>query len=154
MFSTLCGTYFSFQIHFKMLSAICSNLDQSKILSSGNSLTTFKKKVLENIIGKGLISPFSTVFSILLENFPSFSDLIKFKIVVCKFFDFGRVHNLSFGKELTLYQMTVLDWSKFKAFVDYKIHVAKIVFEELENVIGKGENARLAAFSPFPAMFT
>ena len=29
---------FSFQMHFKMLSAICFSLDQSKILSSGNGL--------------------------------------------------------------------------------------------------------------------
>ena len=39
MFSTLYGTYFSFGIHFKMLFAICFNLDQSKILPSGNGLT-------------------------------------------------------------------------------------------------------------------
>ena len=38
MFSTLYGTYFSFEIHFKMYSAICFNLDQSKILSSGKGL--------------------------------------------------------------------------------------------------------------------
>ena len=31
MFSTLYGTYFSFQMHFKMSSVICLNLDQSKI---------------------------------------------------------------------------------------------------------------------------
>ena len=37
MFSTLYGTYFPFQMHFKM-SAICFNLDQCKILSSGNGL--------------------------------------------------------------------------------------------------------------------
>ena len=29
---------FSFEMHFKMSSAICFNLDQSKILSSGNEL--------------------------------------------------------------------------------------------------------------------
>ena len=38
LFSTLYGTYFSFSIHFKMSSAICFNLDQSKILSSDNGL--------------------------------------------------------------------------------------------------------------------
>ena len=38
MFSTLYGTYFSFEMHHKMLSAICFNLDQSKILSSGNGV--------------------------------------------------------------------------------------------------------------------
>ena len=38
MFSTLYGTYFSFWVHFKMSSAICFNLDKSKILSSANEL--------------------------------------------------------------------------------------------------------------------
>ena len=38
MFSTLHGTYFLFQMHFKMSFAISFNLDQSKILSSGNGL--------------------------------------------------------------------------------------------------------------------
>ena len=37
MFSTLYGTYFSFQMHFKMLSANCFNLDKSNI-SSGDGL--------------------------------------------------------------------------------------------------------------------
>ena len=38
MFSTLYDTYFSFQVNFKISSAICLGLDQSKILSSGNGL--------------------------------------------------------------------------------------------------------------------
>ena len=38
VFSTLYDTYFSFQMHFKM-SAICFNLDQSKILSSCKELS-------------------------------------------------------------------------------------------------------------------
>ena len=38
MFSTLYSTYFSFQMHLKMSAAICFNLDQSKILLSGNGL--------------------------------------------------------------------------------------------------------------------
>ena len=38
MFSSLYGTYFSCKMHLKMSSAICFNLDQSKILSSGNRL--------------------------------------------------------------------------------------------------------------------
>ena len=39
MFSTLCGSYFSFQVHFKMSSAVCCfDLNQSKTLSSGNAL--------------------------------------------------------------------------------------------------------------------
>ena len=38
MFTTLYGTYFLFEMHFKMSSAVCFNLDQFKILSSGNGL--------------------------------------------------------------------------------------------------------------------
>ena len=40
MFSSLCSTYFPFYMHFKMSSVICFKLDQSKILSSGNELST------------------------------------------------------------------------------------------------------------------
>ena len=39
MFSTLYGTYISFQMHFKMSSAICFSLDQSQILSSRQELS-------------------------------------------------------------------------------------------------------------------
>ena len=39
MFSTLYGTHFSFQMHLKTSSVICFNLDQSKMLSSGNGLS-------------------------------------------------------------------------------------------------------------------
>ena len=49
---------------FKLLSAICFDLDQSRILSSGNSLTLYPtiltfnnlekiNKPFENIVGKG-----------------------------------------------------------------------------------------------------
>ena len=38
MFSSLYGTYFSFQMYFEVLSAVRFNLDQSKIWSSGNGL--------------------------------------------------------------------------------------------------------------------
>ena len=49
-------------MQFKILSAICFNLDQSKILSSGNGLTsttqsevlvTLRDRAFENIVGKG-----------------------------------------------------------------------------------------------------
>ena len=36
-----------------MSSAICFNLDQSKILPSGNGLTTLSEQSFENIVGKG-----------------------------------------------------------------------------------------------------
>ena len=44
VFSTQCGTYFSFSIHFEMSPAICFNLDQSNILSFGDGLTHCQKK--------------------------------------------------------------------------------------------------------------
>ena len=48
MFSTLYGTYFPFWMHFKMLSAICFNLDQSKILLSVNGLNMVLANVTTN----------------------------------------------------------------------------------------------------------
>ena len=44
---------FRFECTLKMSSAICFNLDQSKILSSGNGLTVWRKKAFENIVGEG-----------------------------------------------------------------------------------------------------
>ena len=38
----------------------------------------------------------------------------------------------------------ILDWSKLKAFTDNKIKVLKMmifVFDKVENIVGKGENA-------------
>ena len=38
----------------------------------------------------------------------------------------------------------ILDWSKLKAFADDKIKLAKMmifVFDRIENILGKGENA-------------
>ena len=46
---------------------------------------------------------------------------------------------------------------KFKAFANDALNVAKIiisVFYRLEHIVGRGENAGLPAFSPFPAMFS
>ena len=42
MFSTLYGTYFLFEMHFRISSAICFNLDKSKILSSVNGLMSLQ----------------------------------------------------------------------------------------------------------------
>ena len=50
-----------------------------------------------------------------------------------------------------------LDWTKFKAFADDKLNVAKImisVFDQVKNIVGKGEKSWLPAFSPFPTMFS
>ena len=48
MFSTLYDAYFAFQMHFKMSSVIRSDLDQYKILSSGNELIEIGLKLLKN----------------------------------------------------------------------------------------------------------
>ena len=50
MFSTLYGSYFPIQMHFKMSSAICFNLDQSKILSSENGLSEKIDPLKQNMI--------------------------------------------------------------------------------------------------------
>ena len=50
-----------------------------------------------------------------------------------------------------------LDWSKLKAFAEYKINVIekqKSFWELVENIVGKEENAGLPAFSSFPTMFS
>ena len=52
-FLPLYDTYFSPQMHFKMSSAICFNLDQSKILSSGNGLDEPEKEAYRNHAGIG-----------------------------------------------------------------------------------------------------
>ena len=46
IFSTLYGTYFPFEMHLKMSSAICFNLDQSQISLSGNGLSKSLGKFL------------------------------------------------------------------------------------------------------------
>ena len=50
MFSTLYGTYFPFEMHFKMSSAICYNLGKSKILLSGNGLTVWLCTLIDRLI--------------------------------------------------------------------------------------------------------
>ena len=50
----------------------------------------------------------------------------------------------------------ILDWSKLKAFADNKIKVAKMmisVFNRVENIVGKGENAGYQHFLLFPQCF-
>ena len=51
----------------------------------------------------------------------------------------------------------MIDWSKFKAFVDDNSSVAKmvkIVFDRVENIMRKGENGDYQHFSSFPTMFS
>ena len=69
---------------------------------------------------------------------------------------FSRRHYINTAI-LTLYQTTIiLDWSKMKAFADDKIKVAKImisVFDSVENIVGKEENAVYQHFLLFPQCF-
>ena len=49
-----------------------------------------------------------------------------------------------------------LDWSKLKALADDKIKVLKMiifVFDSVENILGKGENAGYQHFLLFPQCF-
>ena len=50
----------------------------------------------------------------------------------------------------------ILDWSKLKAFADYRIYVTKnlkFVLERVENTVGIGENAAYQHFLLFPQCF-
>ena len=49
----------------------------------------------------------------------------------------------------------ILDWTKLKAFADYKLNVTKMVifvFDRVENIVGNGEIA--CTISPFPTAFS
>ena len=50
----------------------------------------------------------------------------------------------------------ILDWSKLKAFADATVKFAKMmifVFDRVENIVGKGENAGYQHFLLFPKCF-
>ena len=50
----------------------------------------------------------------------------------------------------------ILDWTKLKAFADYKLNVTKMVisvFDRVENIVGK-EKLFVQAISPFPTAFS
>ena len=62
-----------------------------------------------------------------------------------------------FGKGLTLLpDDNHKDWTKFKAVADDKFNVARImisVFDQVENIVGKGENAEYQHFLLFQHFF-
>ena len=78
-------------MHLKMLSAICFNLDQSKILLSGNGLNLYPtipsfhnlkgKELLETVGGKGAFSH-TTLHVFRGKLYP----LSKIKSLICKLF--------------------------------------------------------------------
>ena len=64
------------------------------------------------------------------------------------------IHDLSRFNSLP--NNKILDWSKFKAFADDKIKFAKMiifVFNTIENIVGKGENAGYQHFLLFQQCF-
>ena len=82
----------------------------------GKTFSTFPKQALvfsclqyksfENTVGKGEIDrneQFLLFPQYFLPVWRTFAIFVKFKIVVCKVFQFGRVYNLSFGKGLRVF---------------------------------------------------
>ena len=56
----------------------------------------------------------------------------------------------------SLPNVKILDWSELKAFVDDKLNVAEMMiflFDWLESIVGKGENAGYQNFLLFPQWF-
>ena len=68
-----------------------------------------------------------------------------------------NIHYLPISDFLTsLPKDKILDWTKLKAFADDKINVTeklKSVLGRVENIVGKGENARYQHFLLFPQCF-
>ena len=98
--------------------------------------------------------PFPTVFSIPFRELPTV--FIKVNIVVCNFFQFGIVQNLSFGKGLkSSSNNKILDSSKFKAFADTLNMAEKIIYvlDWIENTVRNGENADYQNFLLSPQYF-
>ena len=102
MFSTLYGTYFSFQMHFKMSSAFFFSMPQKPMSS----------KMVQKVLNLSQTSPgfFTCLCYMSFENIAGKGETdgrtIKFEIVVYEFFQFESVYYLSFGKGLTHYQTT------------------------------------------------
>ena len=85
----------------------------------------------------------------------NFSLSVTFILSSANAFDLDQSNMSSFGKELSLYHTTILlKGTKFKAFAaDDKLNVAQIiisVFDRVENIVGKGENAGNQHFLLFP----
>ena len=76
----------------------------------------------------------------------------------------GKGENASNQKQFKLFESisvpsnsfpldSILDWSELKTFEDDKIKVAQMVFDRVENIVGKGENAGYQHFLLFPPCF-
>ena len=118
-----------------MSSAICFNLDQSKILSSGNEF--------ENIVENGKHAGHQH-FLLFPQFFRSYEKLLGYmKHLVCYSFHFGPVKFLSFGIAFNPLQTTF-----------FYFHVNDRKFSKgVENAVGKGEIALYEQFLLFPQCF-
>ena len=90
-------------------------------------LTTFRKELLENIVGKGEHAGYQ-YFSFSHNVFYSIKDInhhfSKIWIVVCKCFEFGLVKKfVVWWGANSLPNNKILDQSKLKAFADDQINV-------------------------------
>ena len=111
---------------------------------------------MENIVRNGEIA-FNMQFLLLSQCFlPYLALTFHFKCTlkklssVCLNLDQSKIC-LS-GNALTLSNDKVLDSTKFKAFADKKINVAKMrisISDRLENIVGKGENVGICYFLLF-----
>ena len=162
MFSTRLDNLLPFSSNLKLSSANSFSLEESKIfcLVMGKPLpkqalvfTCLQHKSLQNSVGKGeiardkrrncswwAISPFSTAFSTLLENFPLFLSNVELLSAV---FKFGRVWNLLFGKGLTKLIL-------YHTMPCFNGPLKEAFWKHCE----KRRKCWLPAFSPFPMFFT
>ena len=111
-------------------------------------LTSLMEKTFENIVGKGENTGhqyflFSHNVTHCIRD--KFRFLNRLNFVVCTCFQIRKLPNDK-----------ILDTNKLKAFADDKTNAAQMiisVFDRLENIAGKGENAGYQHFLLFPQCF-
>ena len=106
----------------------------SRVCSTSPLKTMWKKEIL-------LVTSNFSFSHIVFYPFGELSAIfVKFKIVVCKLFHFGRVQRLSFGKGLTISQTN-------PGFNTFAVQVFR-------KHCGKRKNCSLRAISSFPTVFS
>ena len=109
-------------------------------------------------------SNFSFSHSVFYQSRDLSAIFIKFETVICKLFEFGRVHNLSFEKGLNNYwfkgillhfrhYLTLYHTAKFCTGHNKCEWNTEFVLGRVENIVGKGENAGYQPFLLFPKCF-
>ena len=123
------------------------HFDAQKIYSCGKHCEKRRNCLLQ------AISPFLTMFSSLFGTY--FSSQMRFKLSSAICFNLDQSKNLSSGQGLTLYQMTTY-WTGPNSKQKTKLSIAKMtisVFDEVVNIVGKGEDASHQHFLFFPQCF-